>query len=136
MEAASKKEKLTEQKNILEWIVFAVSLLFIVSLLSYLVYQSMTYIPSSPDLNVIYEHDPSPNAPFRFHVVIKNEGFETAEEVEVALIQSKDGQEVEQAAIGVPFVPKESQREGWVIFSKDPDKADTLYARVVSYKKP
>lgn len=136
MEAASKHNGSMDQKNTLEWTVFVISLFFVISLLGYLIYQSIIYIPSSPDLKVIYEHDPSPNAPFRFHVIIKNEGFETAEEVEIELIQTKDGQEIEKASMGVPFAPKRSQREGWVIFSKNPGQADTLYARVVSYKRP
>lgn len=130
------EQNLPEQKNLLEWIVFGISLLFIVSLLGYLVYQSILYKPSSPDLVITYEHDPSPNSPFRFHVVIANEGFETAEEVHMELVQIKDGEEVEKATMTIPFSPQQSQREGWVIFTKDPTSADSLYARVISYKKP
>jgi uncharacterized protein (TIGR02588 family) len=43
---------------------------------------------------------------------------------------------IEKAELQLPFVPTSSKREGWVIFSKDPAKADTVIGRVVSFKKP
>jgi uncharacterized protein (TIGR02588 family) len=85
---------------------------------------------------VTYENDASPNAPYRYHLSVKNNGQVTAEEVHIELVLEKDGQELELATIHLPYAPKESTREGWINFSKNPTEADTLYARVVSYKKP
>ena len=125
-----------DKKNILEWSVFTLSLLLVTALLAFLIYETITYKPSTPDLVIEYKHDPSQNAPHRYHVTIINKGQETAEEVQIELILEKDGRELEKAGMQIPFAPQESKREGWVSFSKDPSKADTLYSRVVSYKRP
>lgn len=135
-EKPKQKEHPDEKKNILEWAVFFSSLLLIAGILGYLIYKTITYTPSSPDLVIEYKPDPSPHAPYRYHVSIKNLGKETAEEVHIELVLEKDGQSIELAAMEIPFSPKESSREGWVIFSKNPNLADTLYSRIISYKKP
>lgn len=75
-----------DKKNTLEWSVFTISLLSVISLLAFLTYQTITYNPSSPDLVVEYKHDPSQNAPHRYHITIRNKGQETAEEVQIELI--------------------------------------------------
>ena len=125
-----------DEKNLLEWTVFFLSLLLITGILGYLVYQTAIYQPGSPDLDITYVHDPSPHAPYRYFMRIKNHGNETAEEVQVEMVLEQDGKEIEVATMAIPYSPKQSVREGWVLFSKDPAAADTLYARVVSYKKP
>lgn len=130
------EENKHDKKNLLEWTVFTIALFLIGSLLVYLTYQTITYKPSSPDLKVEHIPDPSKNAPYRYHITIRNQGQETAEEVQIEVVMEKDGQELEKAAMQIPFAPQQSKREGWVNFSKDPSKADTIYSRVVSYKRP
>ncbi|PVY39432.1 hypothetical protein [Pontibacter virosus] len=125
-----------DDKNALEWAVFGVSLVLVLAILVYLSYMAYTHKPSTPDLAVAYFHDPSANAPHRYRVVVENKGGETAEEVQVELIVESGGAEVESAELNIAFSPKESKREGWVNFKEDPAKADTLVARVVSYKRP
>ena len=131
-----KSEQKEDQKNVLEWIVFTLSLTLVLALFGYLIHQTIRYEPGSPDLEVTYKPEPSLNAPYRYHLTIKNNGQETAQEVQVELILEKDGKQLEMATITLPFAPKESRREGWVNFSKNPVEADTVYSRVVSYKKP
>ena len=125
-----------DKKNLLEWMVFAVSLLMVFGILGYLVYQVAVYEEGSPDLHITYVHDPAPHAPHRYFLRIKNDGQETAEEVQVEMVLERGGEEMETAALTLPYLPKQSVREGWLVFSKDPATADTLYARVISYKKP
>lgn len=125
-----------DEKNLLEWIVFSMSLLLITSILGYLVYQVAIHEEGSPDLGITYVQDPSPHAPYRYFLRIKNDGRETAEEVQVEMVLEREGEELEVAALSLPYLPKLSAREGWVVFSKNPSEADTLYARVVSYKRP
>ena len=125
-----------DDKNALEWSVFAVSLLLVLGIVAYLSYQVYTDKPSTPDLVVEYFHDPSTNAPQRYRVVVHNLGGETAEEVQIELVVEKGGEEVENAELSIAFAPKASKREGWVNFKDDPKQGDTLVARVVSYKRP
>lgn len=125
-----------DQKSWLEWAVFGLSLLLVLTILGYLGYKAYTQQPSTPDLYVEYRHDPSPHSPYRYHVAVHNKGGETAEAVQIELVLQQAGQEVEKAEMQIDFSPQKSIREGWVSFSKDPAKADSVVARVVSYKRP
>jgi len=125
-----------DEKNLLEWMVFALSLLMVLGILGYLVYQVAVYEEGSPDLAITYVQDPAEHAPHRYLLRIKNDGQETAEEVKVEMVLQRAGEELERAELSLPYLPKQSAREGWVIFTQDPAVADTLYARVVSYKRP
>lgn len=125
-----------DEKNILEWSVFGFSLLLILGILIYLIFQTVVYKAGSPDLHITFVHDPSPHAPYRYFLQIRNDGKETAEEVVVDLVLEQNGEQLEVASLSIPYSPKQSVREGWVNFSNNPSKSDTVYARVVSYKKP
>lgn len=115
---------------------FVVSLLLVLSILAYLSYQTYIDVPSTPDLVVRYYPDPTDNAPQRYRVEVYNEGGETAEEVQIELTLEKGGEVLESAQLNIAFAPKNSMREGWVNFKEDPMQADTLAARVMSYKRP
>jgi uncharacterized protein (TIGR02588 family) len=125
-----------DDKNALEWSVFGISLLLVLGIVAYLGYQTYTDKPSTPDLVVEYFPDPSEHAPQRYRVVVHNRGGETAEQVQIELSIEKGGEETDHAELNIAFAPKASKREGWVNFKEDPTQADTLIARVVSYKRP
>ncbi|MCX2740855.1 hypothetical protein [Pontibacter anaerobius] len=125
-----------EKKNWLEWSVFALSIVLVLGILVYLAYQAFTHKASTPDLYVQVWSDPSANAPNRYHILLENKGGATAEEVTIELVLVQGGKEVEKAQLQIPFAPQESKREGWVNFTNNPIKADTIVSRVVSYKKP
>lgn len=129
-------EQNIDRKNWLEWAVFSISLVLVLSVLGYLGYQAYTKKPSTPDLYVESWPDPSAHAPYRYRVLLRNSGGTTAEEVLLELALVKGNETLEKAELHIAFAPQESKREGWVIFSSDPKNADTLVARVVSYKKP
>ena len=131
-----RRQKHQDKKNILEWAVFYSSLSLIIAILGYLVYQTLNVTPGSPDLVVIYVAHPSPNAPYRYHLTIQNEGHETAEEVSIEMVLQRNGTPLETGTMQLAYVPKESKREGWINFSEDPNEADSIYVRVVSYKRP
>lgn len=132
----NKKEKNKEQKNLLEWTVFTVSLLLVLSILGYLGYKTFTHRTTPPEIEVTFQPDPSDAAPYRYHVEVKNTGGSTAEEVTVELIVEKEKEMVEKAELTIAFVPQQSKREGWLNFSKNPQIADTIFSRVISFKKP
>ena len=125
-----------DDKNTLEWVVFALSLVLVLGILVYLGYQVYTDEPGTPDLVVEYYHDPSEHAPQRYRLVVHNRGKETAEEVLVELALERAGEELETAELSIAFAPKESKREGWVSFKEGVQPGDSLVARVMSYKRP
>lgn len=133
---AAKSGEAQDKKNWLEWTVFNVSFLLVLGIIAYLGYQVYAHKPTSPDLRVSSFQDPSSNAPYRYRVVVYNDGGTTAEEVMVELALEKAGHVLEKAELHLPFAPQESKREAWVSFRVNPQRADTLAARVVSYKKP
>lgn len=123
-----------DKKNKLEWTVFAISLCLILAVLGYLGYQVYTEKEETPDMVVAIEPDPSDNNPYRYQVSVENKGGKTAESVTIEVKMKKGGEDVQTAELQIPFVPKESKREGWVNFSLDPALADTVEAHVLSFK--
>ena len=124
------------KKNVLEWIVFSISLLLTLGTFSYLGYKTYTHQPSSPDILVEYSPNPTDNAPYRYHLIIQNIGGETAEEVLIEMMLQENGKTIESSEVTLSFVPKKSKREGWITFTNDPALADTILAKVVSFKRP
>ena len=133
---AKKLTPYKDRKNGLEWAVFGVGLVLVLTILGYLIYKTVTYIPGSPHLVMEYTADPGPHEPNRFHVVVHNRGNETAESITVALGLFREGKEVDKAELSIDFCPKESKREGWVAFSTRVSPVDTVRGWVVSYEKP
>ena len=128
--------KQEDQKNWLEWLVFSVSLLLLLSIFGYLVYQAFNHAPTDPDIYAEATPDPSALAPNRYHVTVYNKGGTTAEDVLVEFVLYKNGEEAEKSELQIVFSPKDSKREGWVTFTSNPRAADSVTARIVSYKKP
>lgn len=125
-----------DEKNWLEWLVFCVSLLLLVSILSYLVYQVIHYQATEPDIVAEATPDPSGSMPNRYSVAVFNKGGTTAEEVLVEFILFTAGEEKEKSELLIAFSPRESKQEGWISFSGKPVVSDSVVTRVVSYKKP
>lgn len=132
----NKEEKNKEEKNLLEWTVFTVSLLFVLSILGYLGYKTFTHRTTPPEIELTFKPSPSEATPYRYHVEVENTGGSTAEEVKIELVLEKGEEMIEKAELIISFVPQQSKREGWLNFSKNPKMADTVFSRVVSFKKP
>ncbi|MBC5772670.1 hypothetical protein H8S95_01230 [Pontibacter sp. KCTC 32443] len=132
----AKRKHNPDEKNWLEWLVFCVSLLLLLSILGYLVYQVSSYKAQDPDVYAEAQPDPSVMAPNRYQVAVYNKGGSTAEEVITEFILYTDGKEKEKAELMTAFSPKDSKQEGWVIFSGQPSDKDSVVARIVSFKKP
>jgi uncharacterized protein (TIGR02588 family) len=124
------------QKNKLEWTVFAFSSLLLLCLMAYLCYQTFTHSPSAPDLQVTYAKDTASNNLFGYRIYLDNHGGETAEDVMIAVSLLKSDTIVESSTLQIAFSPKRSKREGWISFTANPEKADSIQVKVMSYKKP
>ncbi|MBB6611712.1 hypothetical protein H7F15_11740 [Pontibacter sp. Tf4] len=130
------EEHKDDRKNWLEWLVFGLSLAMLLGILGYLTYQTVIYKNTDPEVYAKGVPDPSELAPNRYKVTVYNKGGTTAEAVIVEFTLYSQGQEPEVSELTIPFSPKESEREGWVIFRSSPATADSVVARIVSYKKP
>ncbi|MUL38600.1 hypothetical protein [Gloeocapsopsis dulcis] len=124
------------EKNWLEWIVFAVSLVLVIGTLGYLVYDGANTGNSPPSFEFqLGQPQPQQNY-FVVSVSITNQGDETAEGVLVEVVLESDGTEQETAEFEIAFLPRQSTREGWVTFKTDPRTVDQMSARVMGFEKP
>ena len=131
------KEKKPDKKlykNILEWVVFSISMLAVAGTLAYLTYQTYTYESAPPDFHLSYIAEKDIET-YRYHLTVENRG-ETAGEVKIELLLQKNNTTIERSEVHLPFVPKKSKRESWFQFSKNPALADTIVARVMSFCQP
>jgi uncharacterized protein (TIGR02588 family) len=123
------------QKNWLEWVVFAVSLILVVFTLGYLVYAGVSMGEQPPSLEVRLGTPEQRQFNFIVPVTVVNHGDETAEGVKIEVVLQSGGEEKARGEVEIPFLPRHATREGWVAFEQDPRTAQ-LKARVLGYQKP
>lgn len=123
------------KKNILEWTVFAISAVLLAGVMIVLVQAGMQ-AGDEPPLLVI-ETGPSTvtRGGYRIPVLIRNTGQTTAEDVLVNVELVSGESRIESAELTVPFVPRHSEREGWVLFQRDPGCC-TVRAHAVAFNAP
>ena len=131
-----KKTSVRVEKNWLEWVVFGVGLLLVVSTLAYLVYDGATSADAPPDVEVRLGEPRQGGAGFLVPVTVYNRGGQTAGGVSVEVVlEGAGGGEPERGEFTVAFLPRGGRREGWVVFRSDP-RAGKLEARAHGYEKP
>jgi uncharacterized protein (TIGR02588 family) len=124
------------EKNWLEWIVFGVGLVLVVSALAYLVYDGATATEAPPDIEVRLGEPRAGGAGFLVPVSVSNRGGQTAEGVTVEVVLETAGApEPERSDFTLAFLPRGGTREGWVAFRTDP-RAGRLTARAHGYEVP
>ena len=130
------------EKNWVEWIVFAVGLLLVLSALGYLAYEGATMGSDPPSIEVRLGAPEQRTHNFIVPVTVTNHGDETAEgiTVEVTLENAGSdsggsGAEPVRGELTIAFLPRRATREGFVAFQQDPRGA-RLTARVLGYQTP
>ncbi|MCA1618959.1 MAG: hypothetical protein LC795_06530 [Acidobacteria bacterium] len=132
----TKRERGKVEKNWLEWVVFGVGLLLVVSTLAYLVYDGATSAGTPPEVEVTLGDPVEGGAGFLVPVRVVNRGGQTAEGVTVEVVLEAGGApEPERGEFTLAFLPRGGTREGWVAFRTDP-RAGRLTARALGYEKP
>lgn len=123
------------KKNWLEWSVFAISLCIVLASLGYLIVSAVSGNDTPPDVR-IFAGTPSESAGVhRVPLLIRNAGTSTAESVRIEVLLLRGDDVVERAELDLPFVPRKSEREGWVTFRQDP-RCCAVVTRAVSYESP
>jgi uncharacterized protein (TIGR02588 family) len=124
------------EKNWLEWLVFAASLVLVVSTLGYLVYDGAMSSDAPPSIE-FQLGTPQPRSNyFLVPVSVTNRGDETAEGVHVEVVLVDRGKEQESGEFEIAFLPRHSTRAGWVTFETDPRTVEEMKARVLGFEKP
>ena len=132
----TKKASKRVEKNWLEWVVFGVGLLLVLSTLAYLVYDGATSGAGPPDIEVRLGEPRAGGPGFLVPVTVANRGGQTAEGVTVEVVLEDAGSpEPERGEFTLAFLPRRGTREGWVAFRSDP-RAGRLTARALGYEKP
>jgi len=124
------------EKNWLEWIVFAASLVLVLSTLGYLVYDVATIGEVPPNIEVQLGQPQQQSNRFLVPLSVTNRGGETAEGVHIEVTLESGGKEQESADFEIAFLPRSSTREGWVTFKTDPRTVEQMQARVLGFEKP
>jgi uncharacterized protein (TIGR02588 family) len=136
MTKARQTDSYKDKKNGLEWSLAILGFLLVLSIIGYLVYKTITYTAGPAQLYVEYSPEPGLYEPNRYLVKVHNKGSETAEAIIIEVSLEKRGTPIEKAQLNIDYCPKESIREGYISFQENPQLADTVLARVVSYNKP
>lgn len=123
------------KKNALEWTVFALSACIVAATAGYLAVAAVRADHTPPDLR-IFTGTPRRHADVhRIPLVVRNAGDATAESVRIEVVLRRGAEEVERAELDLAFVPRKSEREGWVTFREDP-RCCSIVTRAVSYERP
>ncbi len=124
------------QKNWLEWLVFALSLVLVLCTLGYLVYNGATSAKTPANIELELGK-PQPQADrFIIPVSVTNNSDTTAETVQIEVTLENAGKEQESAQLEIGFLPRHSKREGWVTFKTDPRTVEEMTARVLGFEQP
>jgi uncharacterized protein (TIGR02588 family) len=122
-------------KNPLEWSVFGVSLVLVVATFGYLVREAITARESPPDVVVALGKPVSGSDGIMVPVSVTNRGGRTAEDVRIGVTLERGNARPEESVLLMPYLPRESTREGWVIFRGDP-RTGTLRVSGVGFQTP
>jgi uncharacterized protein (TIGR02588 family) len=124
------------QKNWVEWVVFAVGLVLVMSTLAYLAYDAATITDAPPSIEVRTGEPLQRPHNFIIPISLTNHGDQTAEGITVEVVLESGGAEKERGEFTIAFLPRRSTREGWVAFQTDPRTVEQIKARVTGYEKP
>ena len=104
--AMTKKTRAKVEKNWLEWVVFGVGLVLVVSTLAYLVYDGATSADTPPDIEVRLGEPRPGGAGFLVPVTVINRGGQTAEGVTVEVVlEAASLPEPERGEFTLAFLP-------------------------------
>jgi uncharacterized protein (TIGR02588 family) len=122
-------------KNWLEWVVFAVSLVIVVGTTGYLAYDGVTAEDAPPTIAIQFGEPLQQVEQFTVPVTVISKGGGTAERVRIEAVLERRGTENEHASFEIALLPRGGTREGSVVFRSDP-RAGELKARVLGYERP
>lgn len=123
-----------KKKNILEWIVFGLSLAILIGVIGVLVYQAVHVRDDPPLLSVTMEDPVRGHGQVRIPLLLFNKGDRPAIEVQVEVSGTIDGEKI-TSSVHFDYIPRHAKRAGWVTFPGELVPPD-VSARVPGYADP
>ncbi len=135
----SKDEKNGEQEKtspaVLEWIIAVIGLILVAAAFGFILYRAVAGKNTPPDLTVKIESISQNSAGYLVKFRIANSGEKTAAAVNVRGTL-KNGETVEESGdVTISYVPSHSEREGGILFEKNPQNYQ-LQIRADGYANP
>ena len=123
------------KKNWLEWSVFAVSLVLVLATLGFLVRESLVGTDGPPEVVARLGKPRASAGGYMVPVEVANLGQETAEAVKVTVVLELEGGKKEEADLDIAYLPRNSRRNGWVTFQRDP-RSGSLRLGPIAFEVP
>jgi uncharacterized protein (TIGR02588 family) len=123
------------QKNWVEWAIFAISLVVILSTAGALIYEKVSLGNEPADPRIVLGPPEARGDYFAVPVMVVNRGDETAQGVHIQVRLRFSGGEEEESSFDLQYLPRHSTRKAWVTFRHDP-RQGKLEPRVLGYEKP
>lgn len=123
------------EKNAVEWSVFAISAVIVALAVGYLAVAAIREKKAPPDLQITTGSAAGTRAGHRIEVKVRNAGDTSAEQVQIEVTLRRGEEEVERAELDIVYVPRKSERTGWVTFRNDP-RCCSIVTRAMSYDTP
>lgn len=118
-----------------EWIVAAIGLALVIVAIGTMIYRAVTEDPSLPVLEIRVNSIVPTNTGYLVKFSVKNSGSQTAAALTVEGSLKQDGETVETSAATLTYAPANSEREGGLFFTKNPEEFE-LEMRATGYEKP
>jgi uncharacterized protein (TIGR02588 family) len=122
-------------KNRLEWTVFAVSLVLVLATLGFLIRESVVSGDGPPEVLARLGEPRPARSGYLVPVEVFNVGLTTAEDISVPVFLDLPDGKREEAELAIAFLPRDSQREGWVHFRSDP-RQGTVSLGAIGFEVP
>jgi uncharacterized protein (TIGR02588 family) len=123
------------EKNAVEWGVFGVSAIILAATVIYLAVSAMREKKLPPDLRITTAAAVAAHGGHRVEVTVANNGDTSAEQVQIEIALRRGDEEVERAELEIMYVPRKSERKGFVTFRTDP-RCCSVTSRAMSYDVP
>lgn len=123
------------EKNAVEWSVFAISAVIVALSVGYLAVAAIREKKVAPDLRITTGSASATSGGHRVEVKVRNAGDTSAEQVRIEVTLRRGEEDVERAELDIIYVPRKSERTGWVTFRNDP-RCCSIAARAMSFDTP
>ena len=130
----SAKSKDRNAKNVLEWVVFAISSLLVAGVVGFLVWSTLAGNGKLAAFNIEIGSVTTLPESSVVQVKVTNTGSQTAAEVNLSIVARYPGGEKE-TGLTIDFIPRGGTRDGYAVFQGQGTPED-ITARVQGYIEP